>query len=259
MRLLAAPVGCQVATVGLCLALLGRAAAQVDGSLKNLDLGTEPTATSVAALLFENADLKRRLSESESSLRSLQLNFGNVSNEVEVFRRKSFELNARIESFGTDSADERVIKLLNELRIAVAEKSKSRDALVSLTEVATRCSLQIVGVDSQTEVELRAVIQEAEGVLGLPLKSEGTSAAVQAVVGDSLIVSIKEDVGLIVLNVGLHHGARLGMPFEVLRNSNVIGTIRIVDVRDKISGALIQNLSKNETAKVGDHLRMIRH
>ena len=72
-----------------------------------------------------------------------------------------------------------------------------------------------------------------------------------------MIVSVKEDLALIIANIGIRHGVRLGMPFDVIRDQTVIGTVRIVDVRDKIAGALIQNLSDRETVKVGDRLKVV--
>jgi hypothetical protein len=47
------------------------------------------------------------------------------------------------------------------------------------------------------------------------------------------------------------------MPFSVIRNDRVIGSVRIVDVRERISGALVQNLnSEKEKIAVGDQLRV---
>jgi len=48
------------------------------------------------------------------------------------------------------------------------------------------------------------------------------------------------------------------MPFQVYRNGKVINTIKIVDVREKVSGGVIQSLTtettrieKGDTLKVG--------
>ena len=47
------------------------------------------------------------------------------------------------------------------------------------------------------------------------------------------------------------------MPFRVIRNGNQIGTVTVVDVREKISGAVIQEMnSTKDKIKVGDHLQV---
>ena len=102
-------------------------------------------------------------------------------------------------------------------------------------------------------------MKESTEILGLSAKTPSDVPLVPERLTDSVIVSVKDELALIVANVGLRHGVRLGMPFDVVRGDTVIGTIRFVDVRDKISGAIIQNLSKNETIKVGDRLRVIGH
>ena len=47
------------------------------------------------------------------------------------------------------------------------------------------------------------------------------------------------------------------MPFKVLRGDRVIGTVRVVDVRERIAGAVIQDLSSDkEKIKQGDRLKV---
>ena len=244
---------------GLCLALFGRLAAQGGGSLKNLDMETEHPAANAEALLQQNTALRQKLAENENSLRALQQSFGSISNEAEVFRRKSSELNARLEALGPASIDSRLIKLLGELKIATGERSKLRDALIGLTEAAARYQKHAGKENAGINGELESAMKESTEALGLNAKLPTGAPTIPARLTDSIVVSVKDELALIVANVGLHHGARLGMPFDVVRGDTVIGTIRIVDVREKISGALIQNLSKDETIKVGDRLRVTGH
>jgi hypothetical protein len=61
----------------------------------------------------------------------------------------------------------------------------------------------------------------------------------------------------VVLNLGSKHGIRVGMPFQVTRGDKEIGSVSVVDVRDKIAGAVIQQLtSEQDPIKVGDHLKV---
>ena len=52
-------------------------------------------------------------------------------------------------------------------------------------------------------------------------------------------------------------GVKIGMPMRVMRDDRNIATLRVVDVRQKICGAVIQEMdSKKEQIKVGDRLRV---
>ena len=60
-----------------------------------------------------------------------------------------------------------------------------------------------------------------------------------------------------IANIGARHGGKVGMPFQVWRDNRRIGNVRVVDVRDRICGAIIQNLeSEKTTVKTGDRLRV---
>ena len=72
-----------------------------------------------------------------------------------------------------------------------------------------------------------------------------------------MVISIKEEWSLVVANVGKKQGVKIGMPFKVIRGDAEIGLVRVVNVRDEISGAVIQNLDSDKNKiKVGDRLRV---
>jgi hypothetical protein len=68
---------------------------------------------------------------------------------------------------------------------------------------------------------------------------------------------VKEEWSLVVGNMGEQQGVKMGMPLRVMRNDKVIARLRVVDVRQKICGAVIQEMdSKKEQIKVGDRLQV---
>src|SRR4029078_4149898 len=71
------------------------------------------------------------------------------------------------------------------------------------------------------------------------------------------VISIKEEWSLVVSNLGAQQGLKLGMPRRVVRAGKTIATLRVVDVREKISGAVVQELdSERVKIKVGDRLQV---
>lgn len=74
---------------------------------------------------------------------------------------------------------------------------------------------------------------------------------------DASVVEIKPEFALVVANIGREKGVRLGMPFQVWRGNRRVGDVRVIDVRDRISGAVTQNLvSEDNPIQVGDRLRV---
>ncbi len=73
---------------------------------------------------------------------------------------------------------------------------------------------------------------------------------------DGSVISVKAEWSFIVGNIGQKNGVKLGMPLRVLRNDRKIATVRVVDVRQKICGAVIQEMdSKKDNIQVGDRLQ----
>ena len=74
---------------------------------------------------------------------------------------------------------------------------------------------------------------------------------------DGSVISVKEQWSFVVGNIGENHGVKIGMPMRVMRDDRKIATLRVVDVRQKICGAVIQEMnSEKEKIKVGDRLQV---
>jgi hypothetical protein len=101
------------------------------------------------------------------------------------------------------------------------------------------------------ETELR----KTNEILGAPLAAK--TGPVEATLNDGMVVDVKDDLALIVANIGEKQGVRVGMPFQVWREDKRIGDVRVIDVRNSICGAVIQSLeSEKVPVKTGDRLKV---
>jgi hypothetical protein len=74
---------------------------------------------------------------------------------------------------------------------------------------------------------------------------------------DRKVISVKAEWSFVVGNLGAQQGVKPGMPLRVVRVGKTVATLRVVDVREKISGAVIQEMdSEKEKIKVGDRLQV---
>ncbi len=257
--------------LGLCLKAGESLAAQeaaglIPGlsSLSDSEIEFSEARLTLQQAALENKALARRLALAEETIESLTQSLAVANGEAEEFRRISAELKFRMEALGLDAAsgdraklEQRLLKAVSDLRLLRQEKEELADRLVALLEVVVRYSMVSEGADPETRMELETQLREANGALGIVQSNVAEVKAVPATLTDAMAISVKDDLSLVVANVGSKQGAKLGMPFRVWRGDREIGLVRVVDVREKIFGAVIQTLgSDRDRVKVGDRLRV---
>lgn len=248
----------------LWLALAVTLAAQVNSSLSDQNIEITEAKVTLQNMTEENSRLQEQLAISRQQVKSLTESLAIANSEAEVFKRESGELKLRMEALGIDAAgssknklEQRLLKAVSDLKILQDDKDKLADQLVRLSEAVVRYLKTATCTDADArmalEVEMRAV-NEALGIpTGQAVESEQTAPSLTG----AMVISVKEELALAVINVGSKHGVKMGMPFKVMRNGAQIGLVRVVDVREKISGAVIQEIdSTKDRIKVGDRLQV---
>ena len=125
--------------------------------------------------------------------------------------------------------------------------------MLRLTEALLQFLQTSQGGDAKARMELEAQLR---GVNSLLVKANAGNAG-QPSLMDGRVISVKEEWSLVVGNFGEKQGVKLGMPLRVMRGDRLIATLRVVDVRQKICGAVIQEMgSEKEKIKVGDTLQV---
>ena len=114
-------------------------------------------------------------------------------------------------------------------------------------------------MDAETRKMFEAALQQGrEALAAVDTESNAAQAADAAPAStEGSVLAIKDELALVVTSLGREGGIKVGMPFRVMRDDKEIGSIRIVDVRDRISGAVVQELSAGaEKIRVGDKLKI---
>lgn len=254
--------------VGLCLASALPAAQEV-GSLTEREIAEREIANTEALMALnartaEVKQLQEKLAASENSVARLQKSLAIATGESEVFRRQAAGLKLKMEALGVDSAggntaklEQRLLKAVNDLSLVDEERKALQKALVGLSEAVLAYQSVTVSTDPDARLAVESEMRGASKALGISPAHLTEAAAQSSTITDGMVISVKDELALVVANLGTTQGVKVGMPFEVIRNNQVIGTVRIVDAREKIAGAVIQNLNsdKNKIA-VGDRLRV---
>lgn len=249
--------------VGMCFAER-EAVAEGKSSLSDLDIESSEAKLTLQGLADENADLMRSLALSQEQVKSLSESLAISNSEAEVFKRELNELKLRMEALGIDSAgsnkykiEQRLLKAVSDLKLVQDEKDKLADSLVRMSEAMVRFLKSAVSTDPEARLAVETEMRAANEALGIAPAQAVDAKAIPASLTEGMVISVKEEYALVVANLGGKQGMKIGMPFQVWRGDRLIGLVRVVDVREKISGAVIQDLkSSKDKIKVGDRLRV---
>ena len=242
-----------------CLTLAGRLAAEGDSSLTESKVENADTKVTAADLLSQNEALRRELSLTRESVRTLTDSLAESNLQAEVFRRKYSDLELRMEALGLESADkdrakleQRLLDAVSDLQLLQKEREGYRDQALRLSEAILHLLKTSTGGDAQARMEVETQLRSLNELIA---KADNPPAET-ATLMDGNVISVKDEWSLVVGNIGEKQGVKMGMPMRVMRGDKQIATLRVVDVRQRICGAVIQKMdSEKEKIKVGDRLQ----
>jgi hypothetical protein len=240
----------------------GKLAAQGNSSLSESKVEDAERGVTDAALLAQNEELRRQLSIAQESVRTLTTSLAESNAEAELFRRKFSDLHLRMEALGLASAnkdraklEQRLLAAVSDLQIAEKEREVFRDQMLRLNETIVRYLKTSQGADPQARMDVEAQLRSTNDLVARA--GAKPSAASEPGLMDASVISVKDEWSFVVGNVGEKQGMKIGMPLRVMRDDRKIATLRVVDVRQKICGAVIEKMdSAKEKIKVGDRLQV---
>ena len=214
---------------------------------------------SAAELLSQNEALRRELSLAHESVRTLTESLAESNVQAEVFRRKYSDLQLRMEALGLESADkdrakleQRLLSAVSDLQLTQKEREEFRDQNLRLSEAILHLLKTSTGGDAEARLEVETQLRSLNELIA----KVDHPLAETATLMDGNVISFKEEWSLVVGNIGEKQGVKLGMPMRVMRGEKLIATLRVVDVRQRICGAVVQKMdSEKEKIKVGDRLQ----
>jgi hypothetical protein len=232
-------------------------AAEGNSSLSESRIENAEMKATTVAIPSENEELRRQLLLARESIKALTESLAASKVEAENLRRKYSDLRLRVEALGLESANKERVKLeqrllnaVSDLRLMQKERERYRDQVLGLSEAILHLLKTSTGGDAQARMEVEAQLR---GSNELVTKSQDLPEET-ATLMDGRVISVKEEWSLIVGNIGEKQGVKMGMPMRVLRADKLIATLRVVDLRQRICGAVIQEMGSGRI-KVGDRLQ----
>jgi hypothetical protein len=179
--------------------------------------------------------------------------------QAEVFRRKYTDLQLRMEALGLEAADkdrakleQRLLSAVSDLQLSQKEREQYRDQSLRLSEAILHLLKTSTGGDAAARMEVETELRRTNELVA---KIQNAPAETGTLM-DGNVISVKEEWSLVVGNIGEKQGVKMGMPMRVMRGEKRIATLRVVEVRQRICGAVIQEMdSGKEKIRVGDRLQ----
>lgn len=242
-------------TAAVCagMALCSRVQGQSDPTIELKEAQMTLQASSVRL-----AELEARLNKAKEQMGALAEALATANGDSAQARDAYEKLRVQMEGLGVAALDpssaglqERLLLALSDLRLMESQKRRVAVALMDLSESALSFAKAAGPVEGQPRENLHAKLAEAEQVL----RSVEVNGAEPDVTDlqHARVVSLKEDAGVAVLNIGARHGVHPGMPFSIYREDKPVARALVVDVRQGICGLVIKELvDQHEPVKVGD-------
>jgi hypothetical protein len=222
---------------------------------------------------IEVQELKATLQVSAAQIQDLENKAGRLKEQINALSdslasanadslqaREAYQkLRLQMEGLGIAALDassvelqQRLLSALSDLRILEGHRRALTEALVGLSEASLAYAKSAPSSDAPVKEGLNKALIAGEKALG-GTKLSTTDGAAGSDLDDARVVSLKDDLGIAVLNVGSRHGVHPGMPIAIFRKDKPVARALVVDVRQSICGALVRDLvSKDEPVKIGD-------
>ena len=135
--------------------------------------------------------------------------------------------------------------------------------------VTVRLAKEIAGLRSDLDDRNRRIrklseaLAEAQAVLDVNearrAQAVGSTAETPVDVPvEARIADVNADLGLVILDQGARQGVRYGLPLTVMRDRRRVARIRVVDVRERIAGAAVEETARGDYPQTGDRAVLIR-
>jgi hypothetical protein len=181
--------------------------------------------------------------------------------EAKAYREAWLDLKRRDELLGVASlspeardSHDKVARLAGEL----IRSEKARQEVFAKAKAAVEAAVKWAAeTDATRRAAARSDFESAKRTLDATMQKAADPRAMASGLTDAQIVAVDRNRQAVVLNLGSLQGAKEGMPFRILRKDQVIGSCRLIEVREMTSAGLPEQLGKDIQPEVGDRVAVL--
>lgn len=204
---------------------------------------------------------RKRADEAESKRRALVESLAEAVRVSEEQMTASRETELKLQALGVDvitreadTLEQRLLKAVRDLDISQQEVERRTEAIQNLSESFLKVLKAADNLPPAVRAEAEASLASANASLG----ESNDPVSDPADLSEAKVVSIDSAIGLVVFDAGRQSGLRVGTPVTVLRGDRPLYSALIVDVRESLSGAVLQDrMTDVGDVEVGDGIRLL--
>lgn len=217
-------------------------------------LGLLASAGVCAAQAPDAEQLQQALLDLQKKNQVLQHSLVKANEAEKLANEQLGKVRERLEALGKnllDGGDDRLIQAASDLQIANERSAQLESAVTRLASSVNDYIRQAVVSDPDARLRVETALRELDVALGVrqkPRPDVRTGSLQQA-----RIVSLDQESGMLVINIGESQGAAIGMTFRLARGQQPYGKAILADVRKGVSGLFVESLdTPAETPRPGD-------
>jgi hypothetical protein len=198
--------------------------------------------------------LKATIAQLQEQNRTLQLAIVEANIAEKNSSEQLNQVRQRLEALGKnllDGGDDRLVQAAADLEVANERIAQLEASAAKLSGNVQDYLRQAVVSDPEARVRVETAMRELDSLSGLRQKPRPDIRAGN--LQQARIVSLDQESGMLVLNLGETQGAKIGMTFRLMQGQQPYGKAILADVRKGVSGAFVEQLdSKDHTPRLGD-------
>ena len=199
-------------------------------------------------------EFQKIISDLHEQNRTLQKSLAEANSSEKQATEQLAQVRERLEALGKnllDGGDDRLVQAAADLQLANERTTALEGSVTHLAGSVQDYLRQAVVSDPDARLRVETSLRELDAVLGLRQKPrpDVRSGSLQ----QAKLVSIDQESGMMVLNLGEGQGAKIGMTFRLTRGQQPYGRAILADVRKGVSGAFVEHLDNvAESPRPGD-------
>ena len=201
-----------------------------------------------------SGELQEIIVDLQQQNRTLQHSLTEANRGEKQASEQLAQVRERLEALGKnllDGGDDRLVLAAADLQLANERISNLEKSASSLSSSVTGYLRLAVVSNPDARLGVETSLRELDAVLGLrqkPRPDIRTGSLQQA-----RVISLQQESGMLILNLGESQGAKIGMTFQLTRGQQPYGKAILADVRKGVSGAFVENLDNvAESPRPGD-------
>ncbi len=198
-------------------------------------------------------DLQVTLANLQGQNRTLQRSLAEANRSEKLATEQLAQVRLRLEALGKnlfDGGDDRLVRAAADLEVSKERLTTLESTALRLTSAVSDYLRQAVVSDPDARLRVETSLRELDAILGLRQKprADVRSGSLQ----QARIVSIDQESGMLVFNLGENQGAKIGMNFRLQRGQQPYGKAILADVRKSVSGAFVETVAPTDSPRPGD-------